>query len=141
VSYGREHSVFAPFFLQLIYFVVLCLADLVTTREAYMPDNPNVVALLKEYKDESSIKRPEVGRIIGMTIGQVAGIRHRNRLVPWPQPLPHVITNRGCQFPLGQPGTEEFRLCGIHRENDPLLCKEHKGKKWIPECSVLPLKK
>ena len=106
-----------------------------------MPDNPNVVALLKEFKNESSITRTEVARIVGRKRGYVAGICHRNGIAPWPRLLPHVFQNRGCQFPLGIPGTETFRLCGMFREGDPLLCNEHKKAVWKPQAQVLRLEK
>lgn len=110
-----------------------------------MPDNPNVVALLKEYRDEASLTRTEAGRIIGKTRGQIAGICQRKGIAPWPVFKGGIhaqrIKNRGCQFPIGMPGTDEFRLCGMHRESDPLLCNEHKGKKWTPNGKIVPLKK
>lgn len=106
-----------------------------------MPDNPNVVALLNEYKDESSLTRTEAGRIIGKTRGQVAGVCDRNGIKPWPRLLPHMFENRGCQFPINQPGTEKFHLCGMFRISHPLVCNEHKGKVWQPECRVLSIKK
>jgi hypothetical protein len=106
-----------------------------------MPDNPNVVALLKEYRDEVSLTRTEAGRIIGKTRNQVAGLCNRNYIKPWLRPLPHVLKNRGCQFPINQPGTTDFRLCGMFRTNDPLVCAEHKGKVWKPESKVFRMKK
>lgn len=106
-----------------------------------MADNPLVVALLKELKDEASITRTEVGILLGKERGYVAGICRRNGIEPWPQIPVRVLQNRGCQFPLNQPGTEDFRICGMFRENDSLVCNEHKGVEWVPHCRVLPLKK
>jgi hypothetical protein len=107
-----------------------------------MSDNPLIVALLKEYKDEASLTRTEVGRIIGKTRGQVAGICHRNGIAPWPLVPKEVTQNRSCQFPIGKPATEEFHLCGKQKAPGlSLLCSEHERQKWVPKCEVIPLEK
>ncbi len=107
-----------------------------------MPDNPNVVALLKEYKNESSIKRPEVAKILDKTIGYVAGICNRHGVKPWPKPLAHVLQNRLCQFPIGCPGTEKFHLCDQPKApGHGFLCEEHKDTFWKPNCTITPIKR
>jgi len=98
-----------------------------------MPDNPVVVQLLREYAFEASITRPEVGMILGQTVGQMAGIHNRNTRVigTWPILDPKRKSNRRCQFPLGTPGSEDFHLCGdVRADDDLLLCKKHRGMKW-----------
>lgn len=103
-----------------------------------MPDNPHIVALLKEYKDEVSVTRTEVGRMVGMTRGQIAGICNRHDIKPWPKILKHVVRNRSCQFPIGRPGTEEFHLCGKRKAiGHSFLCEEHRGERWKPVAKVL----
>ena len=64
-----------------------------------MPDNPLIVALLREYAAEASITRPEVGKMLGMTVGQIAGIHHRNikQTGTWPALDPQRKKNRCCQ--------------------------------------------
>lgn len=107
-----------------------------------MPDNPNVVALCKEYKDEASATRTEVAKMLGKKRGFIAGICRRNGITPWPL-IPKVVQrNRSCQFPAGHPGTEDFHLCGKRRDiGNSLLCTGHIGKVWQPECQVLSIKK
>jgi hypothetical protein len=106
-----------------------------------MADNPLVVALLKEFCDEASITRTEVGTIIGKNRNQIAGICDRNGIVPWPHIPKRVLENRGCQFPRNIPDTSEFAICGMFRTSDPLVCNDHKGKVWVPECKMLSIKK
>lgn len=108
-----------------------------------MADNPLVVALLKEYRDEASITKTEAGRIMGLNRNQIAGITNRNKekIGPWPELSDARVLNRGCQFPINQPGTPDFRLCGIFRQSDPLCCEDHKKKKWVAEAVVIPMKK
>ena len=105
-----------------------------------MPDNPLLVALLQEYKDEASLTRTEVGRIVGKTRGQIAGVCNRQGIKPWPS-IPRAVTrNRYCQFPIGIPGSAEFHLCDKRKApGHSLLCNEHENKKWKPECKVLKL--
>ncbi len=99
-----------------------------------MPDNRLIVLLLKEYAFEASITRPEAGKVMGKTLGQVAGIHNRNQkaIGPWPKIDPVRRKNRRCQFPVGTPGTEGFHLCGCERKNHPFLCEAHKEKVWQP---------
>ena len=106
-----------------------------------MPDNPLVVELLKEYKDEALLTRTEVGRITGMTRGQIAGICNRNGIRPW-LPVPkEVHRRRCCCFPLGHPGEPDFHLCDKPLITaHPFLCEEHEGEVWVPNGKVLQLK-
>lgn len=100
-----------------------------------MADNPALVALLKEMAAEASITRPEVGVLVGKTVGQMAGIHNRNvkTIGTWPTINAERRKNRRCQFPLGMPGTNDFHLCGCERaRDDSLRCKTHKGKTWTP---------
>lgn len=106
-----------------------------------MASNPLVVALLKEYKDEASITRTEVAKILGKKRGYIAGICKRNGIKPWPAIQKRVLDNRGCQFPINRPGTPEFHICGMFRSSDKLVCGEHTGKVWVPQCQVLNIKK
>lgn len=105
-----------------------------------MANNPLVVELLKELKDEASITRTEVATLLGKERGYVAGICKRNGIAPWPHIPKQVLENRGCQFPRNTPGTPEFTICGMFRTGDPLVCSDHKGKVWVPECKVLCMK-
>lgn len=99
-----------------------------------MADDPRLVALLKEYAREESIARPEVGRITGHTTGQLAGVWHRNKDGSWPMINPERRRNRRCQFPIGEPGTKDFHLCGaVRKKGNDLLCAQHTGKKWSCE--------
>lgn len=96
-------------------------------------DDPKIVMLLKEYAFEESITRPEAGVIIGKTLGQVAGIHNRNVAIigPWPTLNPIRKKNRGCQYPIGTPGTTDFDLCGKPRTSEVSpVCEHHKGKIW-----------
>lgn len=103
-----------------------------------MSDNPLVVALLKEYKDEALVTRTEAGRIIGKTRDQVAGICNRNKIRPWPKVPKEVTRQRSCCFPVGEPGDEDFHLCGKRKApGHSLLCEEHIGEHWTPRCKVL----
>lgn len=100
-----------------------------------MPDNPAVVALLREFAFEASITRPEVGHLLGMTTGQMAGIHNRNvkKIGSWPTLNADRRRNRGCQFPTGAPGMETFDVCGKPRApGHALCCKAHKGMRWKP---------
>ena len=107
-----------------------------------MADNPLVVELLKEYKDEASVSRTEVGRILGKTRNYVAGICDRNDIKPWPKIPKNVVARRDCQFPIGEPGSKEFHLCGKRKApGHSLLCEEHERSKWVPNGKVIPLKK
>lgn len=100
-----------------------------------MTDNPHIVALLKEFASEASITRPEVGILVGLSVGQVAGIhnRHTQKIGMWPKLDPTRRANRRCQFPIGMPGTKDFRTCGEMRaQGDSLCCPVHKGMEWTP---------
>lgn len=106
-----------------------------------MSDNPQVVALLAYYAQEASVTRPEIAeRILGKTVGFVAGIHHRDHLSgekekigPWPKLDPLRKNNRRCQFPVGNPLKIGFHLCGAQRTGDDLVCRRHTGKTWCPE--------
>jgi hypothetical protein len=106
-----------------------------------MPDNPLVVALLKELRDEALLTKTEAGKIIGRNRNQVAGTWNRNKTIigPWPKIPENVKKNRACCFPIGRPGEESFHLCGNPRVSHPFLCEEHKQRRWIPMAKVLPL--
>ena len=105
-----------------------------------MADNPLVVQLLIEFKNEASITRTEVGRIVGKTRGQIAGICNRNNIVDWPQIPKLVRLNRCCQYPVGTPGEEGFHLCGKRKApGHSFLCIAHEANKWRPEARIIPL--
>ena len=106
-----------------------------------MSDNPLVVALLKEFKDEALLTRTEAGQVMKLTRGQVAGICNRNGIVGWPSIPKEVHRKRCCCFPLGQPGEADFHLCGKPRITaHPFLCDEHEERVWVPNGKVLHLK-
>lgn len=105
-----------------------------------MADNPLVVALLKEYRDERSVSRIEAGRIIGMSRGTVAGICQRNNIAPWPRIKREWRKKRTCQFPIGHAGDADFHFCGKRLDPDhSLLCAQHRGLKWEPKAKVIPI--
>ncbi|MDB5225554.1 MAG: hypothetical protein JWL87_506 [Candidatus Adlerbacteria bacterium] len=98
-------------------------------------DRPLLVKLLAEYAKEESVTRPEVGRIVGMTLGAIAGIhnRYKKEIGPWPHLDKNRKKNRGCQFPIGVPGTTKFHLCGNKlSESQKLVCTEHEDVIWKP---------
>jgi len=105
-----------------------------------MADNPLVVALLRELCDEALVTRTEAGRMVGLNRNQIAGICKRNSIAPWPHISKEIIRKRDCCFPVGQPGTPEFHLCGKRKApGHSLVCAEHEGKKWVPQAKILAL--
>lgn len=106
-----------------------------------MPDNPHVVELLKEYRDEALLTRTEAGRIIGKNRDQVAGICERNGIKPWPPIAKEVQRKRYCCFPIGYPGEDGFHLCDRPRTTGhPFLCELHEDETWVPNGKVLQFK-
>lgn len=100
-----------------------------------MADDKALVALLKEFACEASITRPEVGKLVGKTLGQIAGVHNRNKktIGTWPEIDPTRKKNRRCQFPLGTPGTDSFHLCGKDRApGNTLVCAGHSRMTWKP---------
>ena len=99
-----------------------------------MADNPMVVALLKELRNEALLSKTEAAVILGKNRNEVAGIWNRNKdaIGNWPLVPKTVEQNRSCVFPVGVPGTEEFHLCDAKRGRHPLFCKAHRRKKWAP---------
>lgn len=99
-----------------------------------MTDNPMVVALLKELRDEALLSKTEAGIIIGKNRNEIAGIwnRHKEVIGSWPLIPKTVEQNRPCVFPIGVPGTEGFHLCDADRGKHRLFCKAHRRKKWQP---------
>jgi len=105
-----------------------------------MPDNPLLVALLRELRDEALTTRTEAGRMTGRTRGQIAGVCDRNQIIPWPLIPKEIVRKRSCCFPIGQPGEDEFHLCGKQKApGHSLLCTEHERKKWTPQAKVLAM--
>ena len=106
-----------------------------------MADNPLIVELLKEYKNEALLTRPEVGEILGLSRGTVAGICNRNSIKPWPQIPDEIKEKRDCQFPIGYPGDPDFHLCDeMTGPTHSFLCTAHVGKVWEPSCKILHLR-
>ena len=101
-----------------------------------MADDPALVELLKFYKEKATVTRPEVGILTGKSVGTIAGVCHRNGIVPWPKDIPpEVIRDRPCQFPILRNG--ERYVCGLLRslgeDSDPLCCSDHSGLTWNPK--------
>lgn len=99
-----------------------------------------LVELFKYYAQESSITRPELGKLLGKSVGQMAAFHrdHEKSIGSWPRPSKIRIQKRKCQYPEGLPGFEDFHICGRTRSGDPLVCDMHKGKTWsIPECEEI----
>lgn len=99
-----------------------------------MTDNPMVVALLTELRNEALVSKTEAGVIIGKNRNEVAGIWNRNKeaIGNWPLIPKTVEQNRPCVFPLGIPGTAEFKLCDGKRGKHRLFCTKHRSKTWEP---------
>ncbi len=107
------------------------------TREQCM------VELFKYYAEEAAVTRPELGTLLGKTVGEMAAF-HRDHdkdgkvIGPWPRLNKVRRENRRCQYPEGLPGFEDFHACGRTRTTDPLVCGVHEGKIWtIPECKEI----
>ncbi len=99
-----------------------------------------LVELFKYYAQESSITRPELGTLLGKSVGEMAAFHrdHNEAIGPWPRPMKKRIENRRCQYPEGLPGFEDFHLCGRMRTGNPLVCDIHEDKIWtIPECEEI----
>jgi len=110
----------------------------IPVKEVYMPDNKNEVLLLKSFAEEAIVTRQEISEILGTTPGHVFGLHNRNlkEIGTWPTLNQARRANRGCQFPVGVSGTEEFDVCGESRDGHHLLCKKHQGKVWrAPQCA------
>ncbi len=104
-----------------------------------MADNPLVVALLRELRNEALVTKSEAGAMIGKNRNQVAGIwnRHKAEIGSWPKIPAKIRKGRDCCFPIGTPGEDNFRLCGNTRVSHAFLCEEHKGRRWMPMAKVL----
>jgi hypothetical protein len=94
-----------------------------------MADNTELIELLKFYKKLKTIKRPEVGILTGKTVGQIAGVCHKNGIRPWPDISDEVIAQRCCQFPVIRNG--QRHVCG-KATVDSLRCVEHQNTLWNP---------
>lgn len=100
-----------------------------------MADNPLIVAVLRELRDEALVTKTEAGRMLGLTRNQVAGICNRNKraIGPWPRVSRSIQEKRYCCFPVGVPETEDFHLCGRKKVSAAgFLCAEHSHKIWSP---------
>ena len=93
----------------------------------------------------------EIGRMLNITKNAVVGKSHRLGLPgrpspikrgfakapppppPTPAPTANVIEYHGppCQWPIGDPGTEDFHFCGAPAIHERPYCDEHCKRAYV----------
>ncbi|MDX2101093.1 MAG: global cell cycle regulator GcrA-like protein [Alphaproteobacteria bacterium] len=89
---------------------------------------------------DSGIPTAEIGRLMGCTKNTVIGKVHRLGLTPRkvmaPKPqAPRLLELKGpvCCWPIGHPGTPEFRFCGAPAAPGKPYCAEHVAVAYIKQ--------
>jgi GcrA cell cycle regulator len=78
----------------------------------------------------------EIGERLGLSKNQVIGIVWRAGMseprAPAPAAPPQaVFPERGCLWPLGDPGTAEFHFCGAAKGAEGPYCGEHRARAYL----------
>ena len=95
-----------------------------------MNEKEATVKFLLIYKQTAMVTRPEVGTMLGKSVGSIAATCRDNDISGWPDVLPEVKQLRKCCFLVKPLDAVNPRLCSKEKEpDDPegFLCKEHKG--------------
>jgi hypothetical protein len=96
-----------------------------------MTEEDAIAKLLLIYKQTKLVTRPEVGLMIGKSVGSIAGICHRKSIVGWPDVTPEFKQLRTCCFLVSPLSKVIPSLCGnkIDKTADPdgFVCTEHTG--------------
>lgn len=99
-----------------------------------MVSDEHTIALLRFFFRLRILTRPEVGKMVGATVGRIAGLCRRHGIEPWPEIPPKLKEIRRCCFPLTLPSATKPRLCD--KEHSPtctFLCTEHEHVEWDPK--------
>ncbi len=84
----------------------------------------------------------EIGRRLEVTKNSVVGKAHRMKLPKRQSPIPVVVREAEvvkleglgagmCSWPEGEPGTSEFRFCGLPAAHGKPYCAEHCARAYV----------
>ena len=91
-----------------------------------MTEEDAIAKVLLIYKQTKLVTRPEVGMMLGKTVGTIAGICHRKKITEWPDVTPEVKQLRKCCFLVSPLQAINPRLCSNPKVSlDEFRCESH----------------
>ncbi len=92
-----------------------------------MNEKDATVKVLQIYKQTGMVTRPEVGQMLGKSVGSIAAACRDNNITGWPEVPPEVKQLRKCCFLVTPLDAVNPRLCSKPKTSpDEFRCVEHK---------------